>query len=189
MTIWIVDWRQRPAMFERTSRSDRVPDSPAKESESERERPMVWPSRMPLTDSDSCTIEEITASWRWRSRVMRRRSVPTRRLTHTNAGIMISDAIVRRQSRTIMAMMVAITVVRLDTNVVAVVVRVDGRAQVVHDPLPDLGGYVSLRDAERAVGDRHHDHADGEHGKQAQPPLRQGHVDDRADQERIDQGY
>ena len=86
---------------------------------------MVWPSRMPLTDSDSCTIEEIAASWRCRSRVIRRRSVPTRRLTHTNAGIMISDAIVSRQSRTTMAMMVAITVVRLDTSVVAVVVTVD----------------------------------------------------------------
>jgi len=124
MTIWIVDWRQRPAMFERTSRSDRVRDSVAKESASERERPMVWPSRIPLTDSDSVTIEEMVASWRWRSRVMRRRSVPTRRLTHTNTGSMTSDAIVRRQSRTIMAMTVATTVVRLDTSVVAVVVTV-----------------------------------------------------------------
>src|SRR5580698_3714466 len=117
MTIWMVDCRQRPAMFELTSRSDSLPDSPENEVASEAERPIVWPSRMPLTDRDSCTIEEITASWRCRSLVMRRRSVPTRRLTQTNAGIMISDAIVRRQSRTIMAMMVAITVVRLDTNV------------------------------------------------------------------------
>ena len=31
---------------------------------SEAERPIVWPSRMPLTDSDSWTIEESTASWR-----------------------------------------------------------------------------------------------------------------------------
>ena len=84
----------------------------------------MWPSRMPLTDSDSWTIEEITASWRCRSRVMRRRSVPTRRLTQTNTGIMTSEAIVSRQSRTIIAMIVATTVVRLDTSVVAVVVTV-----------------------------------------------------------------
>ena len=85
---------------------------------------MVWPSMTPLTESDSCTIEEIVASWRCRSLVMRRRSVPTRRLTHTKTGIMTSDAIVRRQSRTIMAMIEATTVVRLDTRVVAVVVTV-----------------------------------------------------------------
>ena len=55
---------------------------------------------------------------------MRRRSVPTRRLTHTNTGIMISEAIVRRQSSTIMAMIEAITVVRFETSVVAVLVTV-----------------------------------------------------------------
>ena len=69
----------------------------------------------------------------------------------------------------------------------ALQVRVDGGAQVVHDPLADLGGHVGLGDAERAVGDRHHDHAEGEHGQQAGPPLGQRHVDDRADQERVDQ--
>ena len=55
---------------------------------------------------------------------MRRRSVPTRRLTQTKTGIMISDAIVSRQSRTAMAMIEATTVVRLETSVVAVVVTV-----------------------------------------------------------------
>ena len=60
--IWIVDWRQRPAMLERTSRSESLPDSVAKDSASERERPMVWPSRIPLTDRDSCTTEDSRAS-------------------------------------------------------------------------------------------------------------------------------
>ena len=124
MTIWIVDWRQRPAMLELTSRSDSLPDSAANELDSEAERPIVWPSRMPLTDSDSWTIEDSTASWRCRSRVMRRRSVPTRRLTQTKKGSMTSEAIVSRQSRTVIAMTVAITVVRLDTSEVAVVVTV-----------------------------------------------------------------
>ena len=124
MTIWIVDCRQRPAMLELTSRSESLPDSAENESASEAERPMVWPSRMPLTDSDSCTIEEITASWRCLALVMTRRSLPTRRLTQTNAGSMSSEAMVSRQSRTAIAMIVAITVVRLDTSVVAVVVTV-----------------------------------------------------------------
>ena len=84
----------------------------------------MWPSRIPLTDSDSCTTEEIRESLRWRSRVMRRRSVPTRRLTQTKTGIMISDAIVSRQSSTTMAMTAATTVVRLETSAVAVVVTV-----------------------------------------------------------------
>ncbi len=124
MTIWMVDCRQRPAMLERTSRSESFSDSVEKEPASEAERPMVWPSRMPLTDSDSCTIEEIAASWRCLSLVMPRRSLPTRRLTQTNTGSMSSEAMVSRQSRTAIAMIVATTVVRLDTSVVAVVVTV-----------------------------------------------------------------
>src|ERR1700739_351748 len=111
-------------MFELTSRSESLPDSPANESVSEADRPIVWPRRMPLTDSDSWTIEESTASWRWRSRVMRRRSVPTRRLTHTNTGSITNHAVGGRQSRTVIAMTVATTVVVLDTSVVAVVVTV-----------------------------------------------------------------
>src|SRR6201996_6216426 len=118
MTIWMVDWRQRPAMLELTSRSDSLPDSPENELASEAERPMVWPSRTPLTDSDSCTMDDSTASWRWRSRVMRRRSVPTRRLTQTKNGSIPSEAMVSRQSSTTIATTVAITVVALDTSVV-----------------------------------------------------------------------
>src|ERR1700689_1377453 len=116
MTIWMVDWRQRPAMLEAISRSDSCWDSVAKESDSERERPIVWPSMMPLTESDSWTIEVIADSLRCRSRVMRRRSVPTRRLTQTKKGSMISDAIVSRQSRTAIATTAAIAVVALETR-------------------------------------------------------------------------
>src|SRR5580693_10371164 len=110
MTIWMVDCRHRPAMLELTSRSDSLPDSAENELASEAERPIVWPSRMPLTDSDSCTIEEIAASWRCLSLVMPRRSLPTRRLTQTNTGSMTSEAMVSRQSSTVIAMTVAITV-------------------------------------------------------------------------------
>src|ERR1700733_8317341 len=116
MTIWIVDCRQRPAMFELTSRSDSLPDSTENEVASEVERPIVWQSRMPLTDRDSCTIEEIAASWRCLSLVMRSRSVPTRRLTQTNTGSMSSEAMVSRQSSTVIAMTVATTGGRLDTS-------------------------------------------------------------------------
>ena len=51
-------------MLEAISRSESCWDSVAKESLSERERPIVWPSMMPLTESDSCTIEVIADSLR-----------------------------------------------------------------------------------------------------------------------------
>ncbi len=124
MTIWIVDWRQRPAMLALTSRSDKVADSAEKLPASEADRPMEWPSRMPLTDSDSWTMDDSVASWRWRARVMRRRSVPTLRLIQTKNGSITSEAMVSRQSSTTMATVVATTVVRLDTSEVAVVVTV-----------------------------------------------------------------
>ncbi len=66
----------------------------------------------------------MTASWRCRLRVMTRRSVPTRRFTSMKIGIMTSDAIASRHSRTIIAVTVATTVVKLDTRLVAVVVTV-----------------------------------------------------------------
>ncbi len=124
MTIQIVDWYQRPAVLARTSMSVSLRDCWAKLSVSERERPMVWPSMIPLTDSDSCTIEERSANCRCRSRVMTRRSSPTWRLTQTKAGRMIIDAIVSRQSSTAMAVVVAMTIVTSETSAVAVVVTV-----------------------------------------------------------------
>ncbi|CAM5667715.1 hypothetical protein STENM223S_11164 [Streptomyces tendae] len=63
MTIVMTAIRQRPAMLDRTSRSTRRSDSSAKAAVSESERPMVRPSRMPLTDSDSVTVAAIAAIW------------------------------------------------------------------------------------------------------------------------------
>lgn len=66
MTIPMTAMRQRPAMFDRTSRSTRPSDSSAKDRVSESERPMVRPSRMPLTESDSVTVAAIAAICFWR---------------------------------------------------------------------------------------------------------------------------
>ena len=52
---------QRPAIRLRTSRSARLRDSAAKRSASAAERPIVLPSRIPDTLSDSCTSEEMSA--------------------------------------------------------------------------------------------------------------------------------
>ena len=68
--------RQRPAMRERTSRSASSSDSRVKRSASSAARPIVLPSRMPLTDSDSSTSELMSARRPWRSVVMRLRSLP-----------------------------------------------------------------------------------------------------------------
>lgn len=52
------------------------------------------------------------------------RSLPTRRLIHTNTGSSSSETTVRRQSRAIIATIVAMTLVRLETRDVAVDVTV-----------------------------------------------------------------
>jgi hypothetical protein len=125
MTIWIVDCRHRPAILDRISRSTSSRDSPAKSSISAGARPMVRPSRIPLTDSDSSTIADIPASLRCRAAVIRRRSSPTRRLIHTKHGNITSDTAASRQSSANMAMIAATTEVKLETMEVAVVVTVD----------------------------------------------------------------
>ena len=51
---------------------------------SESARPMVRPSRMPLTDSDSVTVAAMAAICFWRWVVIFLRSRPTRRLIQTN---------------------------------------------------------------------------------------------------------
>ncbi len=61
MTMPMMDIRQRPAMLDRTSRSTRRSDSSAKDLVSESARPIVRPSRMPLTDSDSVTVAAMAA--------------------------------------------------------------------------------------------------------------------------------
>ena len=70
---WIVAIIQRPAMRERTSRSAMPFDSPVNRSARSAPRPMVLPSMIPDTDSDSATSADISASWRCCSVVIRRR--------------------------------------------------------------------------------------------------------------------
>lgn len=124
MTIEMTAMRQRPAMFDRTSRSTRPSDSSAKDRVSESVRPMVRPSRMPPTESDSVTVAAITAICFCRWVVIFLRSLPTLRLIHTNRGSRSSETTVSRQSRASIATIVAMTLVRLETSEVAVEVTV-----------------------------------------------------------------
>ncbi len=89
--------RQRPAIRARTSRSASSLDSEEKRSTSSCERPIVLPSRMPETDSDSSTSVDMSARRLWRTDWMRRRSLPTRRVSHTKNGSRISENTVSRQ--------------------------------------------------------------------------------------------
>ncbi len=124
ITMVMTAMRHRPAMFERTSSPTSSSDSSAKDFVSESERPMVRPSRMPLTERDSVTVAAMAAICFWRWVVIFRRSLPTRRLIHTNTGSNSSETTVRRQSRAIIATIVATTLVRLETREVAVEVTV-----------------------------------------------------------------
>jgi hypothetical protein len=120
--VWMNDITQRPAIRERTSRSARRSDSPSKRSASSGPRPMVLPSRIPETESDSCTSEEMSAIAPCRVVAIRRRSAPTRRASSTNTGVMPSEKTASRQSSSSMATTVATTVVMLETIDVAVFV-------------------------------------------------------------------
>ena len=60
--IWIAAIIHRPVIRLRTSRSARRLDSAENRPARSAERPIVLPSRIPETDSDSCTIEETSAS-------------------------------------------------------------------------------------------------------------------------------
>ncbi len=124
MTMPMVDILQRPAMLERTSRSTSLSDSAEKAAESESERPMVRPRRMPLTESDSVTVAAMAAICFCRFVVILLRSLPTRRLIHTKTGSRSSETRVSRQSSASMATTVAMTAVRLETSEVAVEVTV-----------------------------------------------------------------
>ncbi len=120
--VWIEAIRQRPAIRWRTSRSASRRDSPSKRSTSSAERPIVLPSRIPDTESDSSTSVEMSAIARWRWVVMRLRSRPTRRVSATNTGSSPREKAASRQSSNVMATTVASTVVTLETIEVAVVV-------------------------------------------------------------------
>ena len=112
--------RQRPAMRARTSRSASSPDSSLKRLTSSGERPIVLPSRMPDTDSDSSTSVDMSARRLWRTDWMRRRSSPTRRVSQTKNGSRISEKTASRQSSRNIATTVAATVVTFWTIEVAV---------------------------------------------------------------------
>ena len=121
--IWIDCIIQRPVMRLRTSSPARRFDSPSKRPASSDERPIVLPSRMPDTESDSWTRDEMSAIDSWRTAATRRRASPTRRVIQTNSGIRASATSASRQSSRNIAMTVASTVVTVDMTEVAVEVR------------------------------------------------------------------
>ena len=118
--ICTVDIRQRPAIRDCTSSSARFADSAVKRSASSSERPIVLPSRMPDTDSDSATSELMSARLPCFLDVIRLRSLPTRRVSQTKNGSSARLKIARRQSRSSIATIVATTVVTFETIDVAV---------------------------------------------------------------------
>ena len=75
---------------------------------------------MPDTDSDSSTSVDMSARRLWRTDWMRRRSSPTRRVSHTKNGSSTSEKAARRQSSRNIATIVAATVVTFWTIEVAV---------------------------------------------------------------------
>ena len=81
---------------------------------------MVLPSRMPLTDSDSCTSDEIEAIDSWRVIAMRRLCSPTFRVSQTKTGSRASEKAASLQSRMNIATTVAMTVVTFAATDVAV---------------------------------------------------------------------
>ena len=77
---------------------------------------------IPDTDSDSATSADRSARRLCCSVVILRRTLPTRRVSHTNSGTNTSEITASRQSRMHMATMAAITVVAFWAIEVAVVV-------------------------------------------------------------------
>ena len=76
--VWIAAIIQRPVIRLRTSSSASRPLSVEKRSARSPVRPIVLPSRIPETDSDSWTIEDTSASDACRSAVTFFRCSPTR---------------------------------------------------------------------------------------------------------------
>ena len=120
--VWIEAITQRPAIRCRTSRSASRSDSPSKRSASSSPRPIVFPSRIPLTESDSWTMLEMSASDSCVVFAIRRRSLPTRRVSTANSGISANAKSASSQLRKSMPIIVATTVVTLDVMLVAVFV-------------------------------------------------------------------
>ena len=120
--VWIDAIIQRPAIRWRTSRSASRRDSPSKRSASSSERPIVFPSSTPDTDSDSWTRLEMSASVSCVDVAIFRRSLPTRRVSSTNTGTSANANSDSSQESAIMPIIDAITVVAFETIEVAVLV-------------------------------------------------------------------
>jgi hypothetical protein len=120
--VWIEAITQRPAMRWRTSRSASRSESPSKRSASSAPRPIVLPSRIPETESDSCTRLEMSARVSWVVLAMRRRSFPTRRVSSAKSGISANANSASCQLSTSMPTIVATTVVTFEAIEVAVFV-------------------------------------------------------------------
>jgi hypothetical protein len=120
--VWIEAITQRPAIRCRTSRSASRRDSVSKRSASSSPRPIVFPSRIPLTESDSWTMLEMSASDSCVVFAIRRRSFPTRRVSTAKIGISANAKSASCQFRKSMPIIVATTVVRLEAMLVAVFV-------------------------------------------------------------------
>src|SRR4029453_5245185 len=120
--VWIEAITQRPAMRWRTSRSARRSESVSKRSASSLPRPIVFPSKIPETDSDSWTRLEMSASVSCVVFAIRRRWLPTRRVRNANNGISANANRASCQLRKSMPAMVATTVVTFDAIDVAVFV-------------------------------------------------------------------
>ena len=118
--IWIDAIIQRPVIRLRTSRSASRLDSPAKRSARSSVRPIVLPSRIPETESDSWTIEDTSASDACRSAVTFLRCAPTRLVSQTKSGSSASAKTASRQSSRNIATIVASTVVTFESTDVAV---------------------------------------------------------------------
>ena len=150
--IWMEAIIQRPVIRLRTSRSARRRDSPAKRAARSSVRPIVLPSRIPETDSDSWTIDETSASDAWRSAVTFLRCAPTRFVSQTNSGSSASANAARRQSRSSIATIVASTVVTFESTDVAVdVTTVVDPADVVRDPALHLARPRPREEREREL--------------------------------------
>ena len=124
MMMPMLDWRQRPVIADRTSRSARSAEESEKRWESSLLRPMVLVSRMPETDSDSATMEDMSAIRSCRVVAIRRRMPPTLREIQTNSGTSTRDTSVSFQSSASIATKVAMTVVPDEMMLVAVLVTV-----------------------------------------------------------------
>ncbi len=120
--VWIEAIIQRPAIRDFTSRSASRADSPSKRSASSPPWPVVLPSRIPDTLSDSCTSEEMSAIAPCLTVVIFLRCAPTRRARSTKKGSSPSENSASRQSSRNIATTLARTVVTLETIEVAVVV-------------------------------------------------------------------